>query len=317
MAAHHGTQVVVHDGRETFRIPVQNAIAAGKVAVGDWLVLNAADQRAIQLLERSSLLVRKAAGPEVDAQIIGANVDTAFIVSACTEDFNLSRIERYLAMTLQSEVTPVVVLTKADLADDPDELLRRTRELHPGLAVEVLDARDPAQAAVLAKWCGPGQSVTLLGSSGVGKSTLANALGADEQATGSVREDDGKGRHTTTARSLHLLPSGAVLVDNPGVRELQLPGGDEGVTDLFEDVVELIAACRFSDCAHASEPGCAIRDAIESGTLEERRYQNYVKLQEEQARHGASLAEKRSRDRGLSKMYRSAAKDKKRRRGGR
>lgn len=236
-------------------------------------------------------------------------------MSSCNEDFNLSRIERYLAMALHAGATPVVVLTKADLCEDPAALVDQVAELHPGLAVEVLDARRPDQAAPLTAWCGPGQSVALLGSSGVGKSTLANALGAGELATGGIREKDGKGRHTTTSRSLHLLPSGGVLVDNPGVREFQLRDCEEGVADLFEDVLAIIAECRFNDCKHEGEPGCAVRAAIDTGALDQRRYASFQKLQAEQARNAMALARRRERERQLGKSYNAAAARKRRDRG--
>jgi ribosome biogenesis GTPase len=296
VSAHHGTQVLLFGETGEFRIPVQSAEAAGKIAVGDWLVLNAGDHRAIQRLERTTLLIRKAAGEAAKPQVLVANVDTVFVVSSCNEDFNLSRLERYLAMTLQAGATPVVVLTKSDLCDDPAALVESTKALHPGLAVEFLDARNPAQVDVLRSWCGPGQSVALLGSSGVGKSTLATTLGAGERTTGGIREKDGKGRHTTTSRSLHLLPTGGVLVDNPGVREFQLPECDDGVKDVFEDVLRIVAACRFSDCGHDREPGCAVRAAIASGELDQRRYASFVKLSEEQTRNAKTLEARRERD---------------------
>ncbi len=314
VSAHHGSQVAVHGEAGEFRVPVQNAEAAGKVTVGDWLVLRADDHRAIQILERKSLLSRKAAGEEAKSQMLVANVDTVFIVSSCNEDFNLSRIERYLAMALQAGVTPVVVLTKADLCDDPHSLVQKSQMLHPGLIVVMVDARSAEQVSGLSEWCGPGQSVALLGSSGVGKSTLANTLGANGLATGAIREDDGKGRHTTTSRSLHMLPTGGVLVDNPGVRELQLPGGEEGVSDLFEDVVSIIEECRFSDCKHDGEPGCAVRAAIESGELDERRYASYQKLQSEQARNAATLAQRRERERKRVSVQKAAVARKRGRR---
>lgn len=313
VSAHHGSQVELYGEDGEYRAPVRSAEAAGKVAVGDWLVLNAADGRAIRRLERKTVLARKAAGEEAKAQILVTNVDTVFIVSSCNEDFNLARLERYLAMALQAGATPVVVLTKADLCEDPAALADRARGLHPGLSVEVMDARRPEQAEVLRAWCGPGQSVALLGSSGVGKSTLAGVLGAGDLATGGIREKDGKGKHTTTSRSLHLLPTGGVLVDNPGVREFQLGECDEGVADLFEDVLRVIAECKFSDCRHEGEPGCAVRAAIASGELDERRYASFVKLQEEQARNARTLAARRERERKQGKTYKAAVARKRRR----
>ncbi|UYV12114.1 MAG: ribosome small subunit-dependent GTPase A [Phycisphaera sp.] len=312
VSAHHSSQVELLGENGEFRLPVQSADADGRVAVGDWLVLNAAGDRTIKRLERQTLLSRKAAGEEAKPQVIAANINTVFVVSSCNEDFNLSRLERYLAMVLQAGATPVVVLTKADLHDDPAALAEQAGQLHPGLAVEIMDARTPEQADALKRWCGPGQSVALLGSSGVGKSTLANALGAGDLATGGIREKDGKGRHTTTSRSLHLLPSGGVLVDNPGVREFQLRDCDDGVADLFEDVAAIIADCKFSDCRHEGEPGCAVRAAIEAGELDERRFTSYLKLQEEQARNARTLAERHERERKKTKMIKSAVSRKRR-----
>ncbi|MEQ8839095.1 MAG: GTPase RsgA, partial [Lacipirellulaceae bacterium] len=203
VSAHFGSQLLMLGEADEFRIPIQLAESCGDIAVGDWLVLDAENHRVLQLLERQTLLYRKAAGEEVKPQMIAANIDTIFIVCSCNEDFNLSRIERYLALTLQAGATPVVVLTKADLCDNATELRQQTERLHPGLLVETIDARQRSEVEILLPWCGAGQTVALLGSSGVGKSTMANALGArgigdEELATGGIREHDGKGRHTTT-----------------------------------------------------------------------------------------------------------------------
>jgi ribosome biogenesis GTPase len=314
VSAHHGTQVLVAGGAGEFRIPVQNAIAAGSIAVGDWLVLDAASHRATQRLERSTVLHRKSAGEDTTPQIIATNIDTVFIVTSCNEDFSLSRIERYLALAVPAGITPVVVVTKVDLGFDAGSLRGRIQELHEGLEVVELDAREPAAAAQLARWCEPGRTVALVGSSGVGKSTLANSLGAGDLATGAIREDDGKGRHTTTARSLHRLPAGGVLIDNPGVREVQLPGSEDGVADVFEDVIELMSECRFRNCRHEGEPGCAIRAAIAAGDLDARRYESYVQLEAEQARHAAKRAARRDRERAKTKEQRGAVKAKRNRR---
>lgn len=313
VSAHLGMDVLLLGEDGEIRIPVQVAEAAGGIAVGDWLVLDAQSNQAVQRLERKTLLSRKAAGEEVKPQVIAANIDTLFIVSSCNEDFNLSRIERYLALALDAGATPVVVLSKADLCEDPADLRRQAEQLYPGLLVETIDARDPQQAEALVTWCGPGQSVALLGSSGVGKSTLANALGAGDLATGGIREDDGKGRHTTTWRSLHLLPSGGVLVDNPGVRELQLPACEDGLADLFEDIIRIVDNCRFNNCSHEGDAGCAIRAALDSGDLDARRFASFQKLNAEQAHNARSLAQRREHDRKTSKKYKSIIANKQRR----
>ncbi len=315
VSAHFGSQILLAGEQGEFRVPVQLAEAAGEVAVGDWLLLDAESHRATQRLERQTLLYRKAAGTEVKPQLIAANIDTIFVVSSCNEDFNLSRIERYLALAIQSGAQAVIVLTKADLCEHVGDLRRQVGQLRPGLLVESIDARDPQQVDVLESWCRPGQTVALLGSSGVGKSTLANALGADGRATGAIREHDGKGRHVTTARSLHLLRAGGVLIDNPGMRELQLADCEEGVTELFEDVVRIAEQCRFHNCSHDGDDGCAITAAVESGELDERRVVSFMKLLAEQAHNSRSLAERRNRDRQLGKFYKSVMTEKRRRRG--
>jgi ribosome biogenesis GTPase len=308
VSAHFGSQVLLLGAAGEFRVPAQLAESAGDIAVGDWLVLTAEDRRAVQRLERQTLLFRKASGEEVKPQVIAANVDTIFIVSSCNEEFNLSRMERYLALIIQAGATPVVALTKGDLCSDPAALRRQVEQIHSGLVVETLDARQSAQAESLSAWCGPGQTVALLGSSGVGKSTLATSLGAGRLATGEIRDKDGKGRHTTTARSLHLLPSGGVLMDNPGIRELQLPACEDGLLDVFEEVVRIAAGCRFSNCGHNGEVGCAVTAALESGELDPRRFANFQKLIAEQAHNSRSLAERRQRDRSMGRYFNSVLK---------
>lgn len=314
VSAHHGSQVLLLGERGEFSIPAQLAGAVGQVAVGDWLLVDSSNGRVRQRLERETFLYRRASGNEAKPQVIAANVDTIFIVSSCNEDFSLPRIERYLALALQAGAIPVVVLTKADLCESTAELRKQTEQLHSGLLVEPLDARKPEQVAILTTWCQPGHSIALLGSSGVGKSTLANALGVDGLATSGIREKDGRGRHTTTARSLHLLPSGGVLVDNPGMRELQLPECSDGIAEVFEDVVHVARQCRFANCGHDGDVGCAVLAAVESGELDERRFASFMKLNAEQAHNARSLAERRERDRKTGRMYKSVIAEKRRRR---
>ena len=287
------------------------------LTVGDWLVLDE-QGRFHRLLDRSSLFSRKAAGERVALQLIAANVDTLFVVSSLNRDFNLNRIERYLALAREAGVEPVVVLTKADRCDEPATFVRRARAIDPMLMVEAVNALDPESVAALAPWCDEGRTVAFLGSSGVGKSTLINTLLGDEaRRTGAIREEDGKGRHTTTARSLHRIPGGALLLDTPGMRELQLTDCGVGVEETFQEISELAAGCRFADCAHQGEPGCAVEAAVEAGRLDGRRLTNYLKLMREQAFNRETLAERRERDRNLGRFYRSAKAESRRRKKGR
>lgn len=312
VSAHFGSQVVINGELGESRVPVQLAESAGTVAVGDWLVLDQ-DGRSIRRLERETLLSRRPPGGQSEPQLIAANVDTIFIVCSCNQDFNLPRIERYLALVLEAGALPIVVLTKTDLCGEVAQLRNQVESLRTGLLVESLDARDAEQTKVLLNWCGPGKSLALLGSSGVGKSTLANSLGVCRRATSGVREKDGKGRHTTTVRSLHPLPEGGVLVDTPGMREIQLLNCEEGVADLFEDLTELARSCRFRDCRHEGDAGCAIQKAVDAGEVDPRRFRSFQKLKAEQAHNARSLAERRARERSSGRMGKAVMKHKRQR----
>lgn len=276
--------------------------------VGDWLLLDE-EFRPVRLLERQTVLKRKATGKDSAMQLIAANVDTVFIVSSCNDDFSLNRIERYLAIARQANIHCVVVLTKADLCDDPDNFRDQVNQSHPDIAAETLNGTDPMALKTLEKWIGNGQTVAMVGSSGVGKSTLINGLlGQPVQATSAVRGSDQKGRHTTTARSLHLLPQGGLVLDLPGMRELQLIDAQEGVGETFTAIQQRAQDCRFQDCQHRTEPGCAVLAAIKAGQLDARLLENFHKLDEQQQRHSRSYSERRRDDRALGKFYKQAKK---------
>ncbi|ANS86753.1 Putative ribosome bioproteinis GTPase RsgA [Vibrio scophthalmi] len=275
------------------------------MTVGDWIVLDRHGQF-VRLLERQSLFSRKAAGSKVAEQLITSNITTLFIVCSLNDDFNLNRIERYLAIAYEADVEPVIILTKADLCNDAEEKRAQIQSLDTMLMIEVVNALSTEQCQALFAWCKNGKTVAFMGSSGVGKSTLVNSLlGESTQSTGHIRENDSKGRHTTTSRSLHLLPSGGVLIDTPGMRELQIHDCADGVEQTFSDIQTLVEQCRFADCQHANEPGCAINKALNAGQIDLRRVNNYLKLMREQERNSASLAEQRSKDKQFTKFCRS------------
>ena len=303
----HRNQYILQSEQGLIDLPVTSSLP--KLTVGDWLLLNQ-DHHFDRALDAKSVFKRKAAGSKVDEQLIAANVDTLFIVCSLNHDFNLNRIERYLALASEAMVEPVVVLTKVDLCIDADDKKRQVQQLDLMLMVELVNSLESDSVKALAPWCGVGKTVSFLGSSGVGKSTLVNTLlGEQNQATGDIRQDDSKGRHTTRARSMRFIKGGAAVIDTPGMRELQLTDCEQGVSQTFNDVESLIQRCRFSDCSHTNEPGCAILQAIENNELELRRYQNYQKLMREQARNSASLKQKRDKEKALSKMYRTVLAD--------
>lgn len=287
-------------------------------AVGDWVVatIRPAEQRASihQILPRRSKFSRKMVGSKTEEQVIAANVDTVFLVSGLDQDFNPRRIERYLILAWESGARPVIVLNKADLCPDVADCLRKVEAIALGVPIIILSALQSEGLSELLAYLQSGQTVALLGSSGVGKSTLTNQLlGAPIQATQSVRAGDDRGRHTTTHRELLLLPGGGLIVDTPGMRELQIWAGEESVQGTFTDVEALAASCRFRDCQHQHEPGCAVRQAVAEGLLDVSRLSNYQKLQREVAYlsrkqdHQAYLEEK-ARWKKISKKARSFGK---------
>jgi ribosome biogenesis GTPase len=280
--------------------------------VGDWLLMPHSENESPALLERQSCFQRKSPGSNT-SQLIAANVDTAFVVSSCNHDFNLSRIERYLALAKEAQVETVLVLTKADLVSESqlDTYLAQLNELQAHLIVLTLNALDVEEAQQLNDWCKVGQTVVLLGSSGVGKTTLSNSLCLMKQATASIRDDDSKGRHTTTGRALYFTHAGGLILDCPGMRELQLTDCEEGVRAVFSDIELIAQQCKFKNCQHQSEPGCKVIEALEAGELDPRRLANYQKMLKEQARNSMTLAQSHQQDKAFGKLIKNSLKDKK------
>ncbi len=286
---------------------LQRSIAVDRPTVGDWVVLDKSLSTIEEVLERKTLFKRLAAGESNELQAIAANIDIVFIVTSCNEEFKESRLERYLALCAEAGVMPVIVLTKADLIEDVDSYIRRARDTQAGVPVEVVNALDPDSLKGIRSWIGSASTIALVGSSGVGKSTILNTLSGESlAATGSIREGDKKGRHTTTHRELHILPSGGLLIDVPGMRELRVAEIDSSMSVVFEDIDRLAAHCKFADCNHETEPGCAVLRAIEEEKLSSRRLASYKKLLRENALATASLAEKRARGKGFTKIVKEA-----------
>jgi ribosome biogenesis GTPase len=293
----HRDSVVVHDGidevraRPLPRLARELSLSGDQLAVGDWVLAETDAHGSRWLTERMpplTQLVRRAS--DGARQCLVSNVDTALLVMGLDGDHNLRRLERYLAMVQSAGVWPVVVLTKQDLADSvADRIVDLHRRVPPSVPVHAVDARSPSAATELCDYLGPGQTLVMLGSSGVGKSTLTNTLlGKAVQATRAVRHDDSRGRHTTTARSLHRLAGGACVIDTPGLRGLEIDTSEEGLQASFADIVALAEHCRFRDCTHADEPDCAVRAGIHPDRLA-----NFHKLRREVRRESMTFLDRR------------------------
>jgi ribosome biogenesis GTPase len=262
-------------------------------AVGDWVALEPSDHgdaRIIAVLPRYSRFSRRAAGDPTEEQVVAANIDTVFLVAGLDRDFNPRRIERYLLVAAESGARPVIVLNKSDVAESADAMADLVRALAGNTPVHAVSCRIPGSVDVLRQHLGPGQTGALLGSSGVGKSTIVNRLiGHDLLRTQDVRDSDGRGRHTSTARQLVVLDGSGVLIDTPGMRELQLWDTGDAMSGTFADIDALGGACRFRDCRHRQEPGCAVRAAVDGGDLPAGRLESYHKLQDEQAHQARQM----------------------------
>jgi ribosome biogenesis GTPase / thiamine phosphate phosphatase len=301
-------QALTAIGEITLTLP--SDIKAGDLAVGDWVLVDPAGNRVVRALERGSVLRRRAAGTVLMHQLIAANVDTLMIVTSCNADFNPARLERYLTLAASSDTEPLIVLTKADLVDNAADYVRQAEALSPHVSAITLDARRPADLDLLLPWLKPGATAALVGSSGVGKSTILNGLTDEASETQGNRKGDNKGRHTTTARSLRPTHSGAWLIDTPGMRSLGMSESGDGIDRVFSDLTELATTCKFSDCAHKSEPGCAIQAAIKAGDVDSGRFQRWEKLLAEDRFNSETPAEARARKRGFTKKIKSSVQGK-------
>ena len=310
IATVHRDRVVGFSDIGPLEMTLDPGITTAAVAVGDWVLCATEQHRLIRVLDRKTELTRGTEYHTGDKQLIAANLDTLFITSSCNNDFNPARLERYLALAHDAMIMPVILLTKADQCDDPDSYLDQARKLGRNLEVIAFDAKNDNVPEILALWCGKGQTVALAGSSGVGKTTVANALTGGNALTQDIREDDARGRHTTTGRSLHRMNTGGWLIDTPGMRGLGVAEVAYGIDATFPEISERAMKCKFRDCEHESEPGCKVQEAIAAGDIDPDRLDRFRKLKRENEYATQTVAQSRERGRKQGKIYRAAVQKK-------
>ena len=324
VSVHKDSYTVTNGGEDIFAELSGNLLYSSESAselptTGDWVYADFYDDDTHAIIygvfPRKTLLKRKAAGKLVDIQLIAANIDVAFIIQSLNDNFNLRRLERYLVMVNESGIEPVILLSKCDLIpkQEVDEIKKKVLGIAPQATVMEFSNLSRENIDSIASSLKSGYSYCLLGSSGVGKTTLLNSIiGNDKFETQSVSKIQSKGRHTTTSRQLVRLENGAMIIDTPGMRELGSMSVDDGLDETFSEILELSQSCKFSNCSHTNEKGCAILAAIKAGDLSEQRYQNYLKMKKESEFNQMSYLEKRKKDKSFGKLIKSTMKNKQR-----
>ncbi len=334
----NGLQVgrVIKENKTNYLVATENEIIVAEITgklmfandqselpkTGDWVVMNIFEDEhkgiIHDVLERKTVLSRKAVDKKAQEQIIAANIDYAFVVQSLNENYNINRLSRYLVMIYQCGAEPIVILSKADLCDDVESKIDEVKNNFPEVKIIITNINDPKSIEVLSHNIEKGKTYIFIGSSGVGKSSLINELiGEEKQKTIEIRESDSRGRHATTSRELFLLQDGGIVIDTPGMRGIKLWFSDDGFSNTFDDFEELSQNCKYADCTHIHETDCAVLEALENGTLQQKKYDNYIKLHKEQkyletlVDHNAYLAEKR-KWKEIKKSYDKHFKNKKR-----